>query len=248
MPAAKPSALVMCVAVVFGFHAASCGKPNRSVVEVADDPADETVAVFRFEDGKQVIYCGELHSRRLKKLCFGDYPSVSPSGRFVAYNPIADASHRHPAIQPIEVIEVQTGKLTSFPSIPRDLAPWPESFWSSDEALVAFQVHDFEGDRGRCVVSTVDGSYWRGTDAEFEARYAKAFGSTELQARHSAEGRLFVENFQHVGALYFRPDKGNPIRISARTWECLQARYGSNGLGRRSLLADVYLRPTARKT
>jgi hypothetical protein len=123
--------------------------------------------------------------------------------------------HRHPAIQPVEVIEIQTGMVTSFPSIPRDLAPWPESFWSSNEKLVTFQVHDFDGNRNRSVVSMVDGSYWRGTDAEFDARYANAFGPTELQARHSAERRLFVENFQHVGALFFRPDKGNPIRVSA---------------------------------
>lgn len=182
-----------------------------------DDPSDETVAIFRFEDGKQVIYSGKLHSRRFKKLCSGDYPRVSPSGRWVAYNPIKDASHRNPAIQPIEVIEIQTGQVTTFGSIPRDLTPWPESVWSSDEKLITFQVHDFNGNRVRCVVNRLDGSYWRGTDAEFGAKYGTAFGPTEIDSRKSVDGRLSIENYKRVGALYLHSGKGKSIRLTPET-------------------------------
>lgn len=206
-----------CIAILSVFAFVSCEKPPRTGVEMPDDPSDETVAIFRFEDGKQVIYSGKLHSRRFKKICSGDYPRVSPSGRWVAYNPIKDASHRNPAIQPIEVIEIQTGQVTTFASIPRDLTPWPESVWSSDEKLITFQVHDFNGNRVRCVVNRLDGSYWRGTDAEFGAKYGTAFGPTELDARKSVDGRLSIENYKHVGALYLHSGNGKSIRLTPET-------------------------------
>jgi hypothetical protein len=175
------------------------------------DPKDETVAIFGFDHGKQVISSGKLHSHIFAELCSGSYPEVSPAGRYVAYNP---DSNRNPAIQPINVVEISTGKTISFASIPTDLLPNPSSFWSKDEKSIAFKVHDFNGDRGYCVVKVTGGAYWRGSEAEFAGRFGDAFGPIELNARHSAEGRLTVENYGHVGALYFHPDTGEPIRLT----------------------------------
>lgn len=64
------------------------------------------------------------------------------------------------------------------------------------------------------MVSMTDGSFWRGTDAEFHFKYSNAFNSTELGARRSTEGRLAIENFKHVGALFFRSDNGDSIRLT----------------------------------
>lgn len=189
--------------------AASCGKQAPAFGNLPGDPNDLTAAVFRFEDGKPVICIGKLHSHGFRKLCVGDYPQVSPSGKFVAYNQSLRAG-----IEPIEVIEIQTGKVRTFDSIPEDLHPYPESFWSRDETLIAFEVHDFTGNRVKCVVSMTDGSFWRGTDAEFNVRHAGAFNSTRIGARSSIEGRLAIENFKHVGALFFRSDKGESIRLT----------------------------------
>jgi hypothetical protein len=190
-------------AIVAALLAASCGKKDSALANLPDDPNDLTTAIFRFEDGKPVICIGNLHSHRFRTLCVGDYPRVSPSGRYVAFN-----QSLRTGIAPIKVIEVQTGKVRTFDSIPHDLRPWPESFWSKDESLIAFEVHDFEGNRVKCVVSMSDGSYWRGTDAEFRTKYPDAFNSINLNARRSVDGRLVVENFKHVGALFFQTGKG----------------------------------------
>jgi hypothetical protein len=182
---------------------ASCEKKDLVLANLPEDPNDLTTAIFRIEDGKPIICIGKLHSHRFRKLCVGDYPRVSPSGKYVAYN-----QSLRTGIAPIKVIEVQTGKVRTFDSIPHDLSPWPESFWSKDESLIAFEVHDFEGNRVKCVVSMSDGSYWRGTDAEFRTKYPDAFNSISLDARRSVDGRLVVENFKHVGALFFQTGKG----------------------------------------
>jgi hypothetical protein len=189
--------------------AISCRSQRPATGDLPEDPSDPTIAVFRFEDGKPVIRAGRLHSGQFRKLSVGDYPSVSPGGGFVAYN-----RSLRTGIQPVEVIEIQSGIVRKFDSIPKDLAPWPESFWSKDETLIAFQVHDFTGNKDRCVVSMVDDSFWRGTDAEFRLKYPNAFKTTTLDARSSAEGRLTIENFKHVGALFFRADNGESIRLT----------------------------------
>jgi hypothetical protein len=188
---------------------ASCEKKDSSLANLPEDPNDLTTAIFRIEEGKPVICIGKLHSHRFRKLCVGDYPRVSPSGRYVAYNQSLPTG-----IAPIKVIEVQTGKVRTFDSIPHDLQPWPESFWSKDESLIAFEVHDFAGNRVKCVVSMADGSFWRGTGAEFRTNYPDAFNSINLNARRSVEGRLVIENFKHVGALFFQTGKGGMVRLT----------------------------------
>jgi len=205
------NATIIFVAVVSALFLACCGKPKASSRRGPIDPNDQTVAIFGFDQGQQVISSGKLHSYVFAKLCNGDYPEVSPSGRFVAYNP---TGNRNPAIQPVEVFDISTGKTLSFASIPTDLLPNPSSFWSKDERKLAFKVHDFNGNRDTCVVDIVDGAFWRGSEAEFAARFGDVFGPIELNARHSAEGRLTVENYGHVGALYFHPDNGTPIRLT----------------------------------
>ena len=210
--------MAACTAILSALLVASCEKPARSVADVPDDPSDETLAFLSSAPGENMIYWGKLHSHQFKKLCSGDNPSISPSGRFVAYNPpLYNSPHPPPKLAPIKVIAVETGNITSFDSIPRDLTPHPGCFWSSDEKLIAFPIYDWGGNRVRGVVSMVDGSFWQGTDAEFDAKYAKAFSSTEINARHSVEGRLSIENFKRVGALYFHPRAGKPIRLTPET-------------------------------
>ena len=196
-------------AIVATLLAASCEKKDYALANLPEDPNDLTTAIFRFEEGKPVICIGKLHSGHFRKLCVGDYPRVSPSGRYVAYN-----QSLRTGIAPIKVIEVQTGKVRTFDSIPHDLQPWPESFWSKDESLIAFEVHDFDGNRVKCVVSMTDGSFWRGTDAEFRTKYPDAFNSINLNARRSVEGRLIIENFKRVGALFFQNGKGGMVRLT----------------------------------
>lgn len=202
------AALVTCLMCTLLF-AISCDDHTHSSGELSEDPQDLTVAVYQIEDGEGSIRVAKLHLKHFHKLCVGDYPSVSPSGRFVAYNQSLSTG-----IHPVRVIEIQTGEVRTFDSIPKDLAPWPESFWSRDESLIAFHVHDFTGNKSRCVVSMLDGSFWRGTDVEFHDKYQGHFGSTTLCARESGEGRLTIKNFNHVGALYFRADNGDSIRLT----------------------------------
>ena len=187
----------------------SCENQTPFVFDKGDDPADMIAAVYRVEDGEGVICVGKLHSHHFRKLCNGDYPSVSPSGRFVAHNRSVRAG-----IQTVRVIEIQTGKVTTFNSIPEGTAPRPESFWSKDERLIAFHVNDFNGNRGRCVVSLTDGSFWRGTNAEFAYQYPNVFRSIVLDARRSVEGRLTIENFKDVGALFYHPSNEKMIRLT----------------------------------
>ena len=187
----------------------SCDEPKSSYSALSERPEDPIVAVFAVEDGKGCIRAGKLRSGHFKKLCDGDYPSLSPSGKFLAYN----QSTRN-GIQAVRVIEIRTGKVTIFDSIPKDIAPWPESFWSKDEKLIAFHVHDFTGNRSRCVVSMEDGSFWRGTDLEFRDKHPDDFGVTTLGARASVEGRLEIRNLKHVGALFFRSGGGESIRLT----------------------------------
>jgi hypothetical protein len=200
------------VTILSALLVASCGKSVTTGGSGPTDPNDETVAIFGFDNGKQVISSGKLHSHVFIEICSGSYPEVSPSGRYLAYNPNGT---RNPAIQPINVVEISTGKTISFASIPTDLLPNPSSFWSKDEKSIAFKVHDFGGDRDSCVVDVVGGNYWRGSEADFTARFGNTFGPIELNARHSPEGRLTVENYGHVGALYFHPDTGQPIRLTS---------------------------------
>ena len=77
---------------------------------------------MRFENGKQTIYSGKLHSGHFKKLCYGEGPIVSASGNFVAYRPIPDWTKSAPTQKPMEVVEIQTGKVMPFTAIPKDLA------------------------------------------------------------------------------------------------------------------------------
>jgi hypothetical protein len=190
---------------------AACGKLTSSLIQIPDNPKDETIAIFRIDREKQAIYSGKLHSHKFTEVCSGSYPEVSPSGRFIAYNPNGG---RNPAIQPVQLIEISTAKIFAFTSIPADLLPNPGSFWSKDERRIAFKVHDFNGNREDGVVNVADGSYWRGTESEFDSRFADAFGPIVLNARQSTEGRLTIENFDHVGALYFHPENGVPIRLT----------------------------------
>ena len=192
--------------------AASCEKQATPVTDKPDDPSDLTIAMTGNEPGENTIKVGKLHSHHFRTLCAGDHAAVSPSGRFVAYNPPWNAKTF--SLSCVEVIEIQTGKVTRFDSIPTDLAPNPGSFWSKDETLIAFYIHDSNGNRSRCVVNMMDGSFWRGTNDEFAAKYLNVFGSTEINARQSVEGRLTIENFKRVGALFFHPTKGKATRLT----------------------------------
>jgi hypothetical protein len=190
--------------------AASCEKQTAPVANKPDDPSDLTIAMTGNEPGEDTIKVGKLHSHQFRKLCAGDNAAVSPSGRFVAYSP-----HWNGKALPlpcVEVIEIQTGKVTRFDSIPKDLDPYPPSFWSKDEKLIAFYASN--DSRNRCVVSMTDGSFWRGTKEEFAAKFSDIFGSTEINARHSVEGRLTIENFKRVGTLFFHPTNGKAIRLT----------------------------------
>lgn len=150
-----------------------------------------------------------------RNLGFGDYPAVSPSGKYVAYNPEGDPRFsQRPGIPPIIVKEVATGKEIRFASIPEETRPWPGSRWSADETLIAFEVHDFEGNRSQAVVSVEDGSFWRGTREEFRVRYASAFPevSSPLSVQ-SVTGQPDYHGWA-ANAVFYHPDSGPPVRLT----------------------------------
>lgn len=196
----------------------SCSKRDSQPKAVLpDDPNDVTIAFFGFHDGKQTIHAGKLHSNNYRRLCIGAYPRVSHSGKFVARNPEGDNRFKSRAIPPIVVTELATGKETSFASIPKDTAPWPGCVWSLDDSRIAFDVHDFEGNRSKALVSYQDGSFWHGTEAEFASQFGKHFQSSAARVSIEEVPGERVPNGFRARALYFQKADGNRIRVTPAT-------------------------------
>ena len=196
----------------------SCSKHDSQPKAILpDDPNDVTIAFFGFQDGKQTIHAGKLHSNNYRRLCIGAYPSVSPSGRFVARNPEGDDRFKSRAIPPIVVTELATGKETSFASIPKGTAPWPGCVWSTDDSLISFDVHDFDGNRSKAVVSLADGSYWRGTEAAHGAKFGRFFSQPLSKISIAIIASEPVPLGFEARTLYYHKPDGSQIRITPAT-------------------------------
>jgi transposase len=159
------------------------------------------------------------------RIAVGDYPTVSPSGKYVAYNPCkSDGVGIFEKF--VHVVELKTGRTIVFDSIPKNTHIYPGSAWSSDEKLITFCVHDFDGSYGsRCIVSMVDGSFWRGTEDEFEIGYGRLFQceteSTQIFVEEMlSEPKVGLDNpgcdceDRHANGLFYHLRTGLPIRLT----------------------------------
>lgn len=163
---------VLALFSICGLLATGCTKTSPNVSVHSDDPNDEVIA-FVASDPKDnglsiSIYSGKLHSGRFLKLCAGDNPRVSLSGKYIAFDPPYVYNPKGPNELPIrkpqQVIEIATGKLTPL--------------------------------------------------ADFQKLGLDRFSSVEINARQSLDGRVSIENYKKVGALYFHPDRGEPFRLT----------------------------------
>lgn len=202
--------------IVVGFLA-SCDEKRSDKQMFPEDPNDVTVAFFGFHNGKQTIHAGKLHSRNYRELCIGDYPSVSHSGRLVARNPEGDSRFKWRAIPPVVVTDITNGHEIVFKSIPSDTAPWPGSVWSTDDSLISFVVHDFDGNRSKAVVSLADGSYWRGTEAEHSTKFGRFFSPPLSKISISIVTSEPVPSGFEARTLYYHKPDGSRIRITPAT-------------------------------
>ena len=207
---------VIAAALTFCLSATAIADPRAET-----GTSDPTVAFFTIRDGKLTILAGKLRSRSFKPMGIGQSPRVSPSGKFVAYNPVNDPRFNQQGIAHVIVKEIETGKLKQFRSIPPDTRPYPGCVWSDDETLLAFDVHDFESNGSKAVVDVRDDSFWRGSKEEFSARYGRRFPAERSPVSLAAVPGESDYHGYPATAVFFKPADGPPARLTPdNLWVC----------------------------
>lgn len=213
----RPSTLAVLVGLAFSL----CSLTTRADERSGNGTPDPTVAFFTIRDGKLTILAGQLRSRRFRNVGVGQSPRVSPSGKFVAYNPVSDPRFSQQGIAHVIVKDTVTAVLRQFRSIPPDTRPYPGCIWSADETLLAFDVHDFESNRSKAVVDLRDDSFWRGTEEEFNTRYSGRFPEACSPVAVAAVPGGPDYHGYPATALFYKPLNGPAVRLTPENlWVC----------------------------
>lgn len=103
----------------------------------------------------EFIYVKDLKTGLEKRVAKGSYPSISPDGRMVAYS--VDNTSGSNMTREIRLVDLQTGKVTSFDSLKPYLCY--EAIWSPDGKRIAFAL--FKDSHWHVTVLDVDTGDWK---------------------------------------------------------------------------------------